>query len=372
MIKKNITLAAVVLALAACSAKEEAVKVPLVRAEGERVVLSEPDKADFLTLAVAEADKGGVLRLPGRLVWNEEKTVRIYPQLGGRVQQITVDLGQAVKRGQPLASLSSPDYGQAQADTRKADADLRVAEKALARNQALREAGVIAEKDWQQAEADTARARAEAERARQRINGLGGESDGSYILKSLLAGVIVERNLNPGMEFRPDQSGAALFVVTDPRSLWLQLDASEVDLASLKAGEPVMVEVKQYPGEQFKGVIRHVADFVDPQSRTIKVRCEVPNADRRLKGEMFAQALVELPASQALSVPANAVMLVGDRRYVLVEEEKGKFRRQLVEAGSERRGRIEILGGLKAGDKVVSEGNLHLLKYFKTQPAAAK
>ena len=81
--------------------------------------------------------------------------------------------------------------------------------------------------------------------------------------------MIVERNLNPGMEFRPDQSGAALFVVTDPRSLWLQLDASEADLASLKAGEPVMVEVKQYPGEQFKGVIRHVADFVDPQSRTI-------------------------------------------------------------------------------------------------------
>ena len=358
--------------LAACSGHEEGNKAPLVRAEGDRIVLAEPDKADFLKLATVDREQDGILRLPGRLVWNEEKTVRVFPQLAGRVQKIATDVGQPVKSGQTLAVLASADYGQAQADTHRAEADLRVADKALARSRELREAGIVAEKDWQLAEADAQRARAEAERARRRLSGLGGDGDGSYALKSPLAGVVVERNLNPGMEFRPEQTVAPLFVVSDPASLWLQLDASEADLRHLKAGEKVDVAVKQFPGEYFPGVIRRIADFVDPQSRTIKVRCDVANTDRRLKAEMFAHAEIHIPAGEALVVPAGAVMLLGDRHYVLVEEGKGVFRRQVVTAGAERDGRVEIQNGLKAGDKVVAEGNLHLAKYFKVKAAAAK
>jgi cobalt-zinc-cadmium efflux system membrane fusion protein len=361
---------ALLLALAACSAEPEAAKEAGIKAEGERVVLAEPDKASFLKLAAVETDRGGVLRLPGRLVWNEEKTVRIFPQLGGRVQSIAVDVGAAVKVGQPLATLNSADYGQAEADARKARADAQVAAQALERNRQLREAGIVAEKDWQQAEAAAIGARAEAERATRRLAGLGGEGNGSYVLRSPLAGIVVERNLNPGMEFRPDQAGAPLFVVTDPASLWIQIDVAEGDLAGLKRGAGFFVEAKQYPGERFAGSIRSIADFVDPVSRTIKVRGEVPNAERRLKGEMFVSALIEQPASNALRVPVAAVFLVGDRRYVFVEEAAGRYRRQAVEAGPEREGWIELRSGVQAGDKVVTEGNLHLLKFFK--PAATE
>lgn len=250
MIRHKILLSAFV-ALAACSSHEEAEKQALVRAEGEHVVLSEPDKADFLKLATVDRDQGGNLLLPGRLVWNEERTVRIYPQLGGRIQKIDVDVGTSVKAGQVLARLASADYGEARADARKAEADLRVAEKALVRSKELREAGIIAEKDWQQSEVENTRARADAERAQRRLAGLGGDGD-NYALKTPLAGVVVERNLNPGMEFRPDQSAAPLFVVTDPASLWLQLDAGEADLPYLKAGENIALTVKQFPGEVFK------------------------------------------------------------------------------------------------------------------------
>ena len=173
------------------------------------------------------------------------------------------------------------------------------------------------------------------------------------------------------MEFRPEQAAAPLFVITDPSSLWLQLDASEADLGNLKPGEVFAIESKQYPGERFKGVIRHVADFVDPVSRTIKVRGEVANADRRLKGEMFVQGLVELPALPVLRVPAAAVFLLGNQRYVFVEEGPGRYRRQLVEAGGEREGWIAVQSGLKEGEKVVIEGNLHLLKFFKLAPKVA-
>lgn len=370
--KHNLILLSLVTLLAACSGEPEAPKAASIQVDGERAILAEPDKATFLKLAAVERDRGGVLRLPGRLVWNEEKTVRVFPQLGGRVQRIAVDVGNPVKTGQPLAVLSSPDYGQALADARKARADAQVAQQALERSRQLREAGVVAEKDWQQAEATAVAASAEAERANRRLAGLGGEGDGSYVLKSPLAGVVVERNLNPGMEFRPDQAAAPLFVVTDPASLWLQLDAGEADLGHLKPGRTLQIEAKQYPGERFTGTIRHVADFVDPASRSIKVRGEVANADRRLKGEMFVTALVELPATAALRVPAPAVFLVGEKRYVFVEEAPGRYRRQAVEAGAERDGWIDISSGVGEGDKVVVDGNLHLAKFFRAAPKAAE
>ncbi len=365
--KLNPLLLTLLLALAGCSAEPEPPKAAAIKVDGNVAVLAEPDKATFLKLATVEKDKGGTLRLPGRLVWNEEKTVRVFPQVGGRVQSIAVDVGTPVKIGQSLAVLSSPDYGQALADARKARADAQVATQALERSRVLREAGVVAEKDWQQAEAAAIAAKAEAERASRRVAGLGGEGDGTYALRSPLAGVVVERNLNPGQEFRPDQSGSPLFVVTDPASLWIQVDAGEADLAKLKKGEPLLLESKQYPGERFKGVIRNVADFVDPNSRTIKVRGEVPNADRRLKGEMFVNALVELEPTAALRVPAAAVFLFGKQRYVFVEEAAGRYRRQAVEAGAERDGLIDLNAGVKEGDKVVVEGSLHLLKYFKPE-----
>ncbi len=363
--KLTFVLPTILLVLAGCSAEPEAAKEPSIKVNGEIATLAEPDKATFLKLATVEADQGGMLRLPGRLVWNEEKTVRVFPQLAGRVLSIAVDVGNTVKSNQPLAVLSSPDYGQALADARKARADAQVAAQALERSRQLREAGVVAEKDWQLAEATSVAAKAEAQRASRRLAGLGGDGDGTYVLRSPLAGVVVERNVNPGMEFRPDQATSPLFVVTDPASLWIQIDAGEADLGKLKSGQPLLVESRQYPGERFNGVIRHIADFVDPATRTIKVRGEVPNADRRLKGEMFVNALVELPASQALRVPASAVFLLGEKRFVFVEEAPGRYRRQLVQAASEREGWVDLLAGVKAGDRVVTEGNLNLLKFFK-------
>ena len=360
------------LALAACGGDPEPAKEAAIKTEGDRAILSEPDKADFLKTVTVEKDQGSTLRLPGRLVWNEDRTVRIVPQVGGRVQKITVEIGSNVKAGQMLAILSSPDFGQAQADARKAQAEQQLARQALERQRELHAAGIVADKDFQQTQAEAISAQAEAERASRRLAGLGGASDGSYTLRSPLAGVVVERNLNPGLEFRPEQGGDPLFVVTDPTSLWLQLDASEADLAALKAGEKTSLQVKQYPNERFSGVIHHVGDFVDPTTRTIRVRGEVPNQDRRLKGGMFVTALIELPPTQTLLVPVAAVFLVGEQRYVFVEEATGRYILRAVQAGPERNGRIEILAGVKEGEKVIIEGNLHLIKFFKTLPGQPK
>lgn len=368
---KKILLIIMLAALAGCGQQAESKKEPDIRADGEVLTVADANAVAQIKVATVEADKGGILRLPGRVVWNETRTVRVVPQVSGRVSSIAVDIGASVKAGQALAVLSSPDYGQAQSEAHQAAADLRVAEQARERSRVLRDAGIVAEKDWQAAEADFIRAQAEAQRTSRRLSGLGGDGDGNYVLRSPLAGVVVERNLNPGMEYRADQSGPPLFVVTDPTSLWLQLDAAETDLRYLKPGEPILLEAKHLPGEQFKAVIRQVADFVDPQTRTIHVRGEIANLDRRLKGEMFVQALVELPPTGDLHVPAGAVFLLGNQRYVFVEEGPGRYRRQPVEAGNERDGWLDVTAGLKAGQRVIVEGNLNLLQYMAPPPANA-
>jgi len=360
------------LLLAACSqGGEESKEAPPV-VNDERVSFAESDKAAaFLKTETVATDGGALLRLPGRLVWNEERTVRVFPQLVGRVLRLHADVGAEVKAGQPLATLSSPDFGQAHADLKKAEADARLARQSLERNRELLAAGVIAQKDAQQADADYARAAAEAERAGSRLSLLGRASasvDQSYTLASPIAGTVVERNLNPGQELRFDQITLAPFVVTDPASLWVQLDASEADLAGVRPGENFQLEVGSYPGERFSGTIARVADFVDPVARTIKVRGLVPNQGRRLKGEMFATALIALPPSGHLRIDSKAVFLVGARRYVFIEESPGHYVRREVEISAEREGRAEVSRGLEVGEKVVVEGNLNLLKFFKQAP----
>lgn len=354
------------LCLSACGGNDEAARPEPVAVEGNLVVLSEPDKAAFLKLSTVEEDRGGVMRLPGRLIWNEEKTARVVPQVAGRVSNIAVDVGQRVKKGDLLAMLESPDFGEALADTRKAQAEVGLAQKAQERNRLLFEAGVIAEKELQQSDAAALAARAESERTRRRLAGLGGGGD-AYALRAPLAGTVVERNINPGLEYRPDQEGKPLFVVTDPANLWVRIDATEQDLGRLREGADFSLVVRQYPDERFTGRILRMADFVDPVSRTIQVRGEVANADRRLKGEMFVEVLIDTPPSGWLRVPSAAVFLAGEQRYAFVEEGGGRYRRQAVTVGADRDGWIEVRSGLKVGEKVVVEGNLHLLKYFKDE-----
>jgi cobalt-zinc-cadmium efflux system membrane fusion protein len=302
------------------------------------------------------------LELPGRLVWNEDRTVRVFPPFAGRVTRIFASPGDRVAAGTPLVEMVSPDFGQAQADAEKAQADRDLAERTLARVRTLVDHGVAAAKDLQQAEADDARARAEARRALDRIAAYRQPvgSGSRFVLKSPMAGTVVERNLNPGQELRPDQPGAPLFVVTDPASLWVALDAHEADLRYLHAGVALAISSSQLPGETFTGTLRQVSDFVDPVARTVKLRGDVPNARRALKAEMFVTARVRLPSSREPSVSARAVYLSGARRYVFVRTAPATFERREVKVGPESDGRMPVYSGLAPGDEVAVSGNLFL------------
>lgn len=321
--------------------------------------------------APVEAAVAQPLRLTGRLVWDENRTVRMYPAFAGRVLQILVKSGERVRRGQALATLASPDFGQAQADARRAQSDFALAEKNLNRQRELHGAGVSSRKDLATAEADYARAEAELSRAAAKIRlyGAGSDSvDQNLVLASPIDGVVVERNINPGQELRPDlqlANSPAMFVVTDPSHLWVQLDAAESQLASLKPGRKVQLRSSAWPSESFTATLETISDFIDPASRTVKVRGTVANPERRLKGEMFVTAeLQELPRA-GLQLPEKALVLAESNYYVFVEEAPGRYARVQVKVDVVRDGVASVSSGVVLGQKVVIDGNLFLHRLYR-------
>ena len=283
-----------------------------------------------------------------------------------------------MKAGTQLAQLASPDFGIAQADTAKAQGDASFTQKTVQRQRELFEAGIIARKDLEQAEADANRARAEVSRAeaRTRLYGGGGGSVNQQLaLSANINGIVVERNLNPGQEVRPEQSGVgvpALFVVTDPTSLWVQIDARESEIGTLKVGSSFELVVPSLGGQKFEGRVTAAADFIDPATRTIKVRGVVDNKARTLKAEMLATARIERQLGSGVVVPAGAVLLRGAKHSVFVQTQAGVFEPREVELGYQGPREVVISRGLEVGEQVVSDNVLLLARQFRLAQEDAK
>lgn len=323
----------------------------------------------LLKLTDVRAATAVTLELPARIIWNEARTQRIYAPLAGRVTSIRADVGQSVKVGTVLATLASPDLGQAQSEAARASIDLQLANKTLNRQKELLDAGVLARKDFDQAEADLARAQAEASRAaaRTRLYGGGAGVNQQLSITSGIGGVVVERNLNPGQELRPDQSGVgvpALFVLSDPTSLWVQIDARETDIGVLKIGSSFDLVVPALAGEKFVGKVVAMSDSIDSATRTIKVRGEVSNPARRLKAEMLANARLERHLGGGLVVPSSAVVLRNAQHVVFVQTAPGVFEPRNIRLTFQDSKMAVVSRGLEVGDKVVSDNTLLLARQF--------
>jgi cobalt-zinc-cadmium efflux system membrane fusion protein len=342
---------------------------PIVQGQQLRFPAGHPQLA-LLGAVEAKSTNHVTIELPARLVWNEERTQRIYPAFAGRVLSLHADVGQTVQAGQVLATLASPEFGAAQADTAKAMADAQVAERALARHRTLFDADVISRKELDMTEADALRAKAELARAQARTR-LYGSTQGvnqQLGLSATLRGVVVERNLSAGQEVRPDQGGPgnpALFVVSDPSVLWVQIDAREADTESLKPGTNISLTLPNFPGQTFVANISATGDFIDSSTRSIKVRAVIDNSQRLLKAEMLGTARVARKLARGVLVPASAVQLRGVEHWTYVQTEPGVFEPRLVKLGYEGLQEVLIVDGVKAGEWVVKDNSLLLAREFR-------
>jgi membrane fusion protein, heavy metal efflux system len=338
---------------------------PKVQGEAIRFPSGAPQLAS-LSLQSVGPESGATTRLFGRLTWDEGATVRVFTPFAGRVRRVLVDVGEKVVKGTPLAEVESPDFGQAQAETRTADSDERLAESNLARLHELYDNGAAPLKDLEAAEADEARAASNRARARARLATYGASADsvdGVFLLRSPIAGTVVERNVTPGQEIRPDQMLAnapqlfsPLFVMSDPTRLWIQIDATEAELSCLAPGTRFRFTSSAFPERVFEGRVDRVSASIDPGTHTVRARGLVANPDRALKAEMFVSVDVPAHASRDVSVPSQAVFLKGDRHFVFVEGPPGTFTRREVLISAEHDTRVLVSMGVRSGERVVTDG----------------
>jgi cobalt-zinc-cadmium efflux system membrane fusion protein len=326
---------------------------------------------DFIKIAtVEEVPAATAVSLPGRVGFDEDHTQRVASPIDGRAVAILIKLGDKVKAGQPLVQLSSPNVGQVQSEAQKALADLTVSEKSSERVHKLLAEGAVAEKEVAATEGDLRKARSDYARAQTQLKALGLSATDPAVnasLRALIPGVVVERNVLVGQEVRADQA-APLLTVSSLDTVWVLADVYEQDLGLVALGDPVAVQVPAYPGEKFAGKVGNIADVIDTTTRTVKVRCVVPNADHRLKPEMFARVEIRSSGKQkVILVPTQAVLADGDRSLVIVATEGNTFRARRVEVGPENDGKVRVLSGLTPGEKIVTEGAIFMKREIESQ-----
>jgi cobalt-zinc-cadmium efflux system membrane fusion protein len=217
---------------------------------------------------------------------------------------------------------------------------------------------VFARKDLEAAEADDRQARAETERAAMRLRNLapGGGEDGRYEVRAPIAGTVADRQLNPGMEVRPDLPNP-LFIVTNPARLWVVIDLPERDLSKVAPGQPVSVQVDAWPDERFPGRIEKIGEVVDPATRRVQVRCSLANPEHRLKPEMYARVTLLADENRtAVRLPNTALVTEGLYSYVFVEQNPGVFKRRRVQLAVQDRDYSYVASGVEPGERVVVAG----------------
>ena len=304
-----------------------------------------------------------VATLPGQVVMNESRTVRVTSPVSGRITALDAQPGDHVQAGQPLAHIASTDVGQAESDLAKADAALAQAAASLKRARDLHLHQVIALKDLQQAESDEAQARAERDRARAKVQLLGGSPSvvtQEYVLRAPITGQVIERTANPGAEVRPDNQ-QPLFTLSALDTLWLVANAYQRDMGALRVGQRVVFTTDAAPGRRFVARISYVAAALDPQTRTITVRAVLPNPGESLKTQVFGEVRLFVPdMTQLPVVRTQALVTEGAEIVVFVQVAAGRFQRRVVTIDDDDGETAVIRSGLKPGDIVVTEGSILL------------
>lgn len=300
--------------------------------------------------------------LSARVTYDDDVTARIGVSVAARVHAIRAVVGQQVRAGQVLAELDAPDYSAALADLDKARADETRKRQALERARTLVPGEAIAGREMEAAQADYQQARAETVRAEQRLRSLtpaGLRADRQHLLlTSPLDGVISERNLSPALDVAPGMA-APLFVVTNPKRLWLQLDVPENLLPQLHKGGRVEVESDAYPGQHFSATLSEPGLVIDPNTRRVLVRAKLDNSSARLLPEMYLRATLLQDSGSAMRVPNSALVNRGVHTYVFVQHDSGQFRRVAVHMlthGAE----ASYISGVADGSNIVTSGALLL------------
>ena len=326
--------------------------------------------AHIQVVAAEQGPLAQALRLSGAVAYDAFQTTPVFAAIGGPVHEILVAPGQVVRAGQPLLTVTSPDYSSARSAYIKAKDAYALADKLYVRAKDLYAHGAIAEADLQQAESNRTQAQADVESSADALRALGlkdpeellknpGGTTGEIPVLAPVAGEIVERLVGPGQLL---QGGATqCFTISNTNTVWVLVNVYQSDLPHVRVGNTVEINTEAY-ADLFHGKISYIAPAMDPTTRTLQARIVADNPGKKLKKDMYVTVTVNAGAiPNAITVPDAAVLRdTENQSFVYVQTGANQFARRLVTLGPSHLGRTQIKSGLQAGEKVAGNGSLFL------------
>jgi cobalt-zinc-cadmium efflux system membrane fusion protein len=307
----------------------------------------------------------------GKISVDADRATPVVSPYSGRVLRVIAGLGDSVKAGAPLATLEASEFVQAQNDLQLAAAQVKLARINETRKHASYDAKGGSLQDWQQAQTDLTAAETALNSVRNRLQILGRspadiaalETSRSMnpiaTLTAPIAGVVVDRQVGPGQYLQA--GGAPVFTIADPSRVWLLANVRETDAGLVRLGQSVEVRVLAYANRVFKARVTFVSAVVDPVTHRLPVRAEIDNRDGALKPEMFANfRILTSDATESPAVPAAAVIFEGEAAHVWVVAGDTLLELRAIHAGRSNDGLVEVLDGLKPGERVVTKGGLFI------------
>ncbi|NVN91564.1 MAG: efflux RND transporter periplasmic adaptor subunit [Desulfuromonadales bacterium] len=303
--------------------------------------------ANLATVAATVKPFNREISCTGIVAYNQERQGKVSTWLSGRLDNLIVkSVGSEVRKGQAVAEIFSIDLYNAQVQYLLAYKTIKVLNSSTFTSFPINTQLSLGD-------------------AYERLRQLGfreeqfarlQKSDKPTItvpISSPFSGVVTEKLVREGQYVNV---GEALFSIADLSQIWVELELFESDFPLVKVGQEVTIHSRSYPGDPFRGKVKLIYPFLDAKTRTVKLRVELPNPGLKLKPEMYVQASIKVPLADSLVIPARAVMDTGARQLVWVESKPGVFAPRNVKTGTRSGKEVQILSGLKAGEKVASTG----------------
>jgi len=337
-------------------AEEGAIEARVVRFRSPEI----EERAGLATVTARRAEAAAAAECTARIAFDSDRVADVRAIVPGVVRRVRVELGEHVERGAALFDLESTRVGEIQGALQTARERARTAEANLARQRELRESDIASARQVEVAEQELATAQAEARAAQATLRMAGAaqaDPSGRYTLTAPLAGTVIRRPAVVGVLATESTS---LATVGDTSVMWALCDVPEIDASRIALGQKMTVHIDGSSDDPMQGDITWIAAEVDPRTRTVTARAEVPNPDGRLRANQFARARIETGAPRAaVSVPRSAVQRVGDREVVFVRARPGIYQPRVVRRHGDGN-LVQVEGNINDGEAVVTTGAILL------------
>ncbi len=284
--------------------------------------------------------------------------------VSGVAEDVHVQLGDVVQKGQTLAILKSAEMAAFTKDYISSEADVKSAKRTLESTQDMYKSGLASQKELEQAQSDYQKAIAEGKRA-SAVVGINKSNGEGYQVKTPLTGFVVEKNLTDNTQVRADNS-QNLFTIANLSTVYVLVNVYESDIAKIQTGDPVKITTLSYPDKVFDGKIDKIDNMLDPDNKVMHARIKIENPGNLLKPGMFANVLIKAKSGENLpEVSSNALVFDNDKNYVIVVDGKAKVHIQAVGIAKTVEDRAYIRTGLKPGDRVIASRQVYLYESLK-------